>query len=175
MHTLVFILYLYRIVLLVNQLSTLIFAIAVDISWTRQVPASSPQRKHTLRAGRPTCEPRLNDNYGYRLPLSMCAISEVHVELGQVCLVSANLPYRVHPTTMDDELDAQSLQQIEEYRVDTTVNVEPPQQGVRISSEISQFLEAQGEVRAKEILAPSYPRAALFNFNNHKSRPLRSC
>lgn len=43
--------------------------------------------------------------------------------------------------------DAQWLQQIEEYRVETTVNVEPQILPVRLSPEITAFLEEQGEVR----------------------------
>lgn len=47
----------------------------------------------------------------------------------------------------DAKLDAQWLQQIEEYRVETTVNVEPQlEELVRISPEITAFLEEQGEV-----------------------------
>ena len=57
--------------------------------------------------------------------------------------------YTQAATAMEDArpVDAQWLQQIEEYRVETTVNVEPPQDPVRISPEIAEFLEEQGEVR----------------------------
>lgn len=52
---------------------------------------------------------------------------------------------------MDSQLDAewlQAVQQFEPLRAETTVNFEVPQnERIRLSPEILQFIEAQGEVR----------------------------
>lgn len=56
----------------------------------------------------------------------------------------------------DGKLDAQWLQQIEEYRAETTINVEPQLEefGVRVSPEITAFLEEQGEVSIVVFVLP---------------------
>lgn len=49
---------------------------------------------------------------------------------------------------MDSEQDQEWLQQFEALRAETTVNYEPPQdEQLRLSQDILQFIEAQGEVK----------------------------
>lgn len=62
--------------------------------------------------------------------------------------------------------DTQWLQQIEEYRVETTVNVEPQNLPVRLSPEITSFLEEQGEVRlSNSRRIPSISHRLFFIYN----------
>ncbi|KAF7971854.1 hypothetical protein HWV62_19794 [Athelia sp. TMB] len=75
-------------------------------------------------------------------------------------------------------VDAQWLQQIEEYRVETTVNVEPPQDPVRLSPEIVEFLEEKGETPEALLKVPalappkvddSFPLTNYFISSSHNT------